>query len=308
MRKSFLSIGAAAGALLMTHLAQAHSFVCQKTVNGTNMLEVASYPTTLSYVLTVSNSHATSASTAQSVSDPAMSSLGFTFEPAAPFTLPVGGTVTDTFEVMLNSVEDCIDLAAKDGVADDRFVNVFTVAWDRSSAQCSATVICKQPPPPPPPPPEGGATRTPGFFKTHEQALQACLDEGAIELGSVTVDSMASALGLLWGSPASFDTGEKRGDLDRARFLLSRHLLVATCNTRLFGTQPEGDLLADGAAALSGTDCGLMHDLAGSLDEFNNSGDDEDFPEGFVKGPATPRHAAGMADDPTAPSGGMCGG
>jgi len=308
MRNSVLSIGAAAGALLVTHLAQAHSFVCAKTVNGTNMLEVDTFPVTLSYALTATNSHATSASTAQSATDAALASLGFTFEPAAPFTLPVGGSVTDTFDVVLQSPEECMDLAAKDGVADDRFVNTFVVAWDRASTECSATVICKAPPPPPPPE-AGGATRTPGFFKTHEQALSACLAEGAIDLGSVSADSMESALGILWGSPASFDTGEKRGDLDRARFLLARQLLVATCNVRLFDSQPDpNDLIAQATAALAGTDCQLMLNLAGELDAFNNSGDEIDFPDGFVAGPATPRHAAGMADDPTTPSGEMCGG
>ena len=307
MRNSVLSIGAAAGALLVTHLAQAHSFVCEKTVNGTTMLEVDTFPMTLSYTLTATNSHATSASTAQSATDAMLASLGFTFEPAAPFTLPVGGSATDTFDVTLQSPEDCMDLAGKDGVADDRFINTFVVAWDRGSTECSATVICKAPPPPPPP--TGGATRTPGFFKTHEDALSQCLAEGSIDLGSVTVDSMESALGILWGSPASFDTGEKRGDLDRARFLLARQLLVATCNTRLFGTQTDpNDLIAQATAALAGTDCQLMLDLAGKLDAFNNSGDEEDFPEGFAAGPASPRHAAGIADDPTTPSGEMCGG
>jgi len=135
------------------------------------------------------------------------------------------------------------------------------------------------------------------------------IESTAIEHGSVTVDSMESALGILWGSPASFDTGEKRGGLDKARFLLARHLLVATCNTRLFDTQTDpADLIAQATAALGGTDCQLMLDLAGQLDAFNNSGDAEAFPEGFVPGKATPRHAAGMADDPTTPSGETCGG
>jgi hypothetical protein len=274
------------------------------------MLEVTSYPTTLHYEFTVANSHPSSASTALSAMDAALSSLGFSFEPAAPFTLAVGASATDTFDVVLASAEECMDLAASDGVADDRFVNMFEVKWDRSAAQCSATVVCMQPPPPPPPPPppEGGATRTPGYFKTHEQALMACLEE-PVDLGMMSIDSMSAALGLLWGSPAVHDTGEKRSDIDRARFLLARHLLVATCNTRLFGTSPDpADLIAQAVAALAGTDCAEMKELAGALDEFNNSGTEEDFPEGFAGGPATPRHAAGLADDPTTPSGEQCGG
>lgn len=306
MRKSVSALGAAGAALLATQVAQAHSFTCEKTVNDVTWLEVSSYPTTLHYELTATNSHASDASTAQSASDPALASLGFSFEPVAPFTLAVGGAVSDEFHVVLENADDCMNLAAADGIGDDRFVNVFMVSWDRGSAQCSATVVCM---PPPPLPPEGGATRTPGFFKTHEAALSACLAEGAVDLGVMSIDSLEAALGLLWGSPAVDDTGASRSELDRARFLLARHTLVATCNVRLFDTQPEeSDLIAQAVAALSGTDCELMHELAESADAFNNSGTEEDFPSGFVAGPATPRHAASIADDPTMPSAEQCGG
>lgn len=301
-RKAVSSIGVAAGALLLTPLAHAHSFVCEKTVNDMSVVEVDAYPTTLSYEFTVINDHDQHASTAQSVSDPAMSSLGFSFEPATPFTLPFGGSVSDTFDVVVESFEDCMDLAAADGVADDRFVNVFEVTWDRGAAQCSATVVCVAPPPPPPPP-QGLATRTPGFFKTHPEAVEACLAESSFGI------DLEAALGLLWGTPARFDTGEKRSKLDKSRFLLARHLLVASCNVELFDSQPEdADLIADAFAALFGTDCELMRELAEALDEFNNSGTDEDLPEGFEAGPASPRDAAAIADDPTTPSGETCNG
>ncbi|HSP81853.1 MAG TPA: hypothetical protein VLQ93_25255, partial [Myxococcaceae bacterium] len=35
--------------------------------------------------------------------------------------------------------------------------------------------------------PHWEATRTPGFFKTHEQALRDCLSKGAVNLGVVTI-------------------------------------------------------------------------------------------------------------------------
>jgi hypothetical protein len=41
---------------------------------------------------------------------------------------------------------------------------------------------------------------------------------------------------------------------------------------------------------------------------YNNSGDEEPFPEGFEAGPATPQAAYDMAIDPTEPSGQVCGG
>jgi hypothetical protein len=307
MKRSIIPLGASAGTLLCASLAQAHLLECDKMVNGVSLLEVDSYPATLMYEITVRNTHPTDASTAESVMDAALASQGYSFTPAAPFTLMLGESVTDTISIPLASPEECLDLASADGVADDRFVNTFEVAWESGSAQCSATVVCIPPPPPPPPPPEGGATRTPGFFKTHEQALEACVSEGEIDLGFMTVDSLSAALGLLWGSPAAYDSGEKRSALDKARFLLARHTLVGTCNMRLFDTEPApSDLLSDAVEALSGTDCALMHELASSVDEFNNSGDEEAFPDGFEAGPATPRHAAEMADDPTMPSGEQC--
>jgi hypothetical protein len=288
-------------------LAHAHLFTCEKTVNGSSYVELSSYPAALNYHFAVINSHPTSPSTASSVSDPALASLGYSFSPAPPFTLPVGGSHTDSFSVPLASYEECQELAAKDGVADDRFVNVFTVTWHGGSAQCSATVVCREPPPPPPPPMDGEATRTMGFFKTHEQALAACLESGPVELGIVTITSLESALGLLWGSPAVFETGQRRNSLDRARFLLARQALVGSCNVRLFGTEPEpSDLLSDAIDALAGTDCELIRMYAEAIDAYNNSGTDESFPDGFIAGPATPRHAASIAYDPTTPSGQQC--
>src|SRR4030095_16522342 len=98
------------------------------------------------------------------------------------------------------------------------------VTWDLGSAQCAARVVCK-PETPPPPPPTGGATRTMGYFKVHEQATQQCLDAGAIDLGVVTISTLTQALGLLWGSPVEFANGTARSTLDKDRFLLARQTL-----------------------------------------------------------------------------------
>jgi hypothetical protein len=287
--------------------ADAHEFICEKTVNGGASVEVTSYPTTLQFEFKVINSHPTHPSIYQSVSDPMLS--GFTFTPAGPHEVPVGGSVTDTFDVTLASAEECRDLAASDGIADDVLMNTLTVTWHGGQASCSASVTCAPPPPPPPPPPpEGGATRTPGFFKTHVQALEACMAEGSIDLGFVQIESVEQALGLLWGVPSKFTgSGIKRSSLDRARFILGRHTLVGVCNMRLFDTAPSpADLLSDAVAALAGTDCALMRQLAEEVDAFNNSGTEEPFPEGFSAGPATPIDAWLMNTDPTSPSGQVC--
>src|SRR5690606_37793631 len=118
-------------------------------------------------------------------------------------------------------------LAASDGRVDNYIDNVFRVTWELGETQCTARVTCCVPtqngitacePPPcegpncpcegdncPPPPPNGEATRTMGFFSTHEVPLQACVDQGPIDLGYVTVTSLESALGMLWGSVPRFD-------------------------------------------------------------------------------------------------------
>jgi len=177
------------------------------------------------------------------------------------------------------------------------------VTWDLGSAQCSARVICA----PLPPPENGGATRTMGFWKTHEQALQQCLDAGPIDLGNLTISTLSQALGLLWGSPPRFASGATRSTLDKDRFLLARQTLAGICNQRLFGTAPTPPtLLQDAVAALAGTNCSLILALESAVDAFNNSGDAIAFPAGFVPGPATPQHAMSIAVDPTFPSNQSC--
>lgn len=175
-----------------------------------------------------------------------------------------------------------------------------TVKWHGGHAQCSAKVYCA------PEKPQPGPTRTMGFFKTHEEALSACLAEGDIDLGFVTVDTLEEALGLLWARPSRYESGAPRSDLDRARFLLGRQTLVAICNNRLFGSSPGGGLIGEAVETLEGTDCARMLELEALITAFNESGDDEDFPAGFEPGPATPRHAESIGDDPTEPSGESC--
>lgn len=309
MRKKALSLGALGAGLLISQLAQANQLTCDKTVNGVTYLEVSSYPTTLHYELTIHNV-STYSSGVLSASDPLLESLGFSFSPAPPFGLDVGASVSDTFDVVLNSAADCLDLAGKDtdGIS-DQIYNTFTTSWNTGDFTCSATVVCKTPPPPPPPP--SGATRTMGFYKTHEQALSQCLAQFPVPLDSFpTPLTLSTALGILWDSPAVYDdTKDKRSEIDRDRVLLGRQLLTAACNVVLFGTPPQPvGILAEGLDAfLHGTDCGLMLDIANQLDEFNNSGDEVPFPAGFDPGPSTPQDAQSKAVDPIVPSGDQCG-
>lgn len=302
MRPMWTGVVAVATLVIITgaSTARAHELACRKTVNGVSQYVIPGYPATLEYALTVINTHPDDASVVDAAVDPLLALFGFSFTPAPPFEIPVGESVTDDFSLAIQSEQACLRVAAADGKLDRYIQNTFTVTWDGGSYECSASVYC-------PPAAQGGATRTLGFFKTHELALEQCLASGSINLGFVTISSVEEALGLLWGRPNRFDDGRRRSELDRARFLLGRQTLVGICNQRLFGTAPTpSDLLVQAVNALAGTRCSLMLSLESQVTAFNESGDDEAFPGGFVAGPATPRHAESIAEDPTSPSGGSC--
>ena len=298
--KVFLCVMAGAAVTLVTTGAGAHELQCRKTVEGQAAVVVDQYPTTLHYQVTVTNVHPSDESVVLTASD-SLQSLNFNLS----LTLGVGESASDSYTLTISSFAECARLTGgtDDVVGSVVLENVFSIGWDLGSAQCMAEVTCRPPGEEMPPP--TGATRTMGFFKTHETALQSCLDQGAIDLGFITVSTLENALGLLWGSPREFADGSVRAGLDKFRFLLARQTLVAICNVRLFGTD-DGGLTAAAVAALGGNDCMLLSSLESQVDDFNNSGDSVGFPPGFTPGPATPKHAAGIATDPTSPSGGSC--
>jgi hypothetical protein len=307
---------AAAVALGWGSAASAHELTCEKRVDGQQVLTVSTYPTTVTFGFRVDNVHPTETSVMMRAEDGALMPWGWEWPFPLPQAIAVKDFVTHSFELELRSFEECELLASGGGMAGGTssvtFDNTFRVTWELGETQCRARLVCQ----PEQTPPcesgcEGGTTRTMGFFKTHEQALTQCLSAhgGSISLGFVTVDSLEEALGLLWGSPARYEQGGKRSELDQKRFLLARQTLVGLCNQELFGTPTTPpDLLGQAVSALSGTDCGTIASLIGPVDAYNNSGTGTDFPEGFTKGPATPGHAHSIADDPTGPSGLSCGG
>lgn len=286
-------------ALAWTAPARAHELRCEKTVDGKAIVELKQYPATLHYRWTVFNI-APDPSVVLSLTDSVLSPQNTL---PSPVTIPVGGSISGEATLAIASFAACEEIATWSPQYGAPVVeNVISAGWDLGEAQCRARVVCR---PETPPPPVTGATRTMGFFKTHLDAAQACLDGGQIDLGFVQVDALAEFLGLLWGSPAAFDTGVARGELDRARFLLGRQTLVAICNQRLFGTSSAG-LVESALAALTGTSCTAIQALIASVDAFNNSGDANPFPAGLDPGPATPAAAAALADDPTSATGHTC--
>lgn len=296
-----VAVGLCAGA------AQAHEFECTKTANGQSVYTITEYPADVTWSMTARNIHPTSTSVALGLEDPLLEGMGFTFDPAPPVSVPVGQALSYTYQEHFDSAEACLKVAGSDGLEDDNIDNTFKVIWDQGEDQCSARVVCTRPPPPP----EGGATRTMGFFMTHLEAMQSCLDEGAVDLGPGfdTITTLEDAEGLFWASTAKYESGENRSDLDKARYLLARQTLVAVCNQRLFGTTPTPpDLIDQALAALNGQVCSDILDLAEQVDAYNNSGDSEDFPSGFVAGPATPQEAMDLAEgnDPSVETSDSC--
>ncbi|MFL5350105.1 MAG: hypothetical protein ACJ8AT_35455 [Hyalangium sp.] len=298
-----------AAALGLSAAAQAHEFICDKTVGGSHLYEITKYPVTLSYRFTVINSHPTDTSVAQSVEDPLLVPYGFHFTPAPPFSVPVGQSVSDHFDLTVKNEAECLALAAADGTVDRYIDNTFIVSWESGSAVCSARAVCGSHgggQPPPECQPGRGAKRGLGFWKTHVKAAQACLSAGPIDVGIATVRTMADIEGILWGSPARFANGAKRGDLDQKRFLLARELLVATCNVRVLGAEPSSpDLFSNALAVLDGTDCGAISSYVVKLD-LPKGCENDSINTGQMFGKADPKLAQSLAVDPSSPSGETC--
>jgi hypothetical protein len=326
------------GALLVAGPLLAHELDCEKTVDGESIVIVDHYPSTLTWRLTVRNTHPTAVSTVLSISDPMLEARGFSW--ATPFDLAVGAEASATFDTSVGSFSDCvalggvgsgpvIDIAVSQQVPVD---NVMTAGWDLGEAQCTARVICRpdagQPVSGRPDggqifvsrpgnsvtvgssQPDGGETppivgRTIGFFKTQPDVVDQCLAGGAIDLGGMKIDSTVAALGLLWGSPQRFLHGEHRSDLDRARFLAARQAFVAECNQRLFGGRAD-TIIAQTKTELRRQDCGRLSALENELAAFADAGSGRPLPAGWKLGVATPRSARDRAIDPTTPSGQSC--
>jgi len=147
------SYAAIAAAIAFSSSARAHEFVCEKTVNGDVVHEIKSYPEKLTFKVSVINTHPTDASTALSVRDALMSSLGVTFAPAPPFTVAVGQSADFSFDVTVHDEAECLKLAQAQACGAS-FEDLFEVTFDGGSAQCAARLICghvSSPPPPPPP-------------------------------------------------------------------------------------------------------------------------------------------------------------
>src|SRR5689334_8756846 len=113
-----MSICSRRGALVAIALAgaagtaRAHDLACEQTIDGQTAFVVGHYPATLHLAVTIRNIHPTDASTVATIRAPLLEGLGFRFAPAAPFTLPLGGSAAKAFDVHVGSKKACEALAA----------------------------------------------------------------------------------------------------------------------------------------------------------------------------------------------------
>jgi hypothetical protein len=131
------TIAAAAAAIALSGAARAHEFVCEKTIDGKPVRDVAWYPATLHFRIVVTNTHPTDASTALEVRDNVLAQ----FLPAVPFTIGVGQSLELDAAITVRSFAECSRLSAApacNGGIDD----VFQVIFDGGVAQCTARLVC----------------------------------------------------------------------------------------------------------------------------------------------------------------------
>jgi uncharacterized repeat protein (TIGR01451 family) len=155
---------------------------------------------------------------------------------------------------------------------------------------------------------EEGATRTPGFWKTHYDYTTHVFEEhlgGSIDLGWKTISSTEDLFGIYWANKAKDSDNKKRSRTCQAQILGSFHLLSAILNAALDNgssvpIDPETtlDLITAMRNALSSGDRDEILRLVPLLDEYNNSGDDVAIIDshGEPIGNADPNMAKDVAD------------
>jgi hypothetical protein len=143
----------------------------------------------------------------------------------------------------------------------------------------------------------GRASRTPGYWFTHPDALKAAFEcitgseTGTIvlcESDGCAVDA-EDAMAVFWTSKGS------------NRPTLAKHILAAMFNNCLLSPAP-GTIIDDALAVLCDPEAGSVEigDVLGPLTEYNESGTEQDV-EGFDYGSADPAEAKSMAAMGTVP-------
>jgi uncharacterized repeat protein (TIGR01451 family) len=134
-----------------------------------------------------------------------------------------------------------------------------------------------------------GATRTIGYWGTHPEALEFCLESEDINLGFTTVETVKDALAVLRSNIARCPDGDKRSRLGKARLQAGRQVLALTCNERVLGTSCGLDI-AGFVEILAENDAHDIIQVGSEADECNNSG--SDIPDEVLEpfSPANPKY------------------
>jgi hypothetical protein len=111
--------------------ARAHDLACEQTIDGQTAIVISHYPAKLHFGITIRNIHPTDASTVAAIRAPFLEGLGFRFTPAAPFTIPVGGSAAKGFDVYVGSRKACEALAAGMGAMPSYGAPAYGVAMAR---------------------------------------------------------------------------------------------------------------------------------------------------------------------------------
>ncbi len=131
---------------------------------------------------------------------------------------------------------------------------------------------------------DGGATRTLGFWKTHEDYATHVLNDhlgGTMDLGWKFVDSPDDLFGIFWASPSHESDGSKRKGICRTKLQASWQLAAAILNSGLdngaavpIDPVTGDDIITAAQDALSGNNRREIIRLAGLLGGYNESGDE----------------------------------
>jgi len=150
-------------------------------------------------------------------------------------------------------------------------------------------------------PPCQGATRTPGFWKSHDDFTSHIFTQhlgGSIDLGWKQLTDVGEVFAMFWANNSQYEvagTWFKRDRLCQARITGSYQLLAALLNEGL-GTEAPDNLVSRMRDALCNGDLALILQLKGQLDAFNNSGDNIPIVDDYSILPGNPAGARKLAE------------
>ena len=164
-----------------------------------------------------------------------------------------------------------------------------------------------------------GATRTQGFWATHERLARIAWPGGqgyghtfpgvAAVMGDTSLCSrtlgVAQVMGGFWSDISKTSNGKKRTALDQARMQLLQQLLAAELNATAFGSLPTGGVATVNGweAAFCGTSLDAIKNAQQGAASFNSQGDNSTFTPGTSANSKEARSVADTAFWDTLPAG-----